>query len=203
MGVVSARESMAHVLNVAYTAPRSSIYGPGERFVIWVQGCSIRCKGCWSQDTWSPKPRELVRVDELWEQIVAERDGEYGLDGVTILGGEPMEQAEVLVELAQWVKGGGLGLMVYTGYDLAELTEPPQQRLVELAEILVPGRYVEELRDTGLRWRGSTNQQFLSGSAAKAVEELSEVEVVVAASGSMEVRGYPVGRLLIGTGGGE
>ena len=149
-------------LNLAHVVRRSSIYGPGERFVLWVQGCTLRCPGCWNRDTWSRSPRAVRSVGEILALIDAERKPpQPALEGVTFLGGEPMEQANALAAVAAGARQMGLSVMVYTGFELALLAQPAQQRLIGFADLLVTGRYVAAERDTSLRWRGSENQRLV------------------------------------------
>lgn len=92
--------------------------GPGRRVGIWFQGCSIRCAGCISADTWGAG-RRRTRVDELVRQSgpwLAEADG------VTVSGGEPFDQPEALLELLTRLRGRhDLDVLVYSGYPLERL----------------------------------------------------------------------------------
>lgn len=87
--------------------------GFGARLGIWLQGCSIRCPGCVSRDTWAPEPgrvdfNELVEVIEPW----AER-----ADGLTISGGEPFDQPTALAKLLEWWRKRFKGdVLVFSGY---------------------------------------------------------------------------------------
>ena len=71
-------------LNLARTLPRSAANGPGERFVLWVQGCPLACPGCWNPDTWAFERRDLRSVEDLAAVILATE----GIEGVTFTGGE-------------------------------------------------------------------------------------------------------------------
>lgn len=140
--------------------------GYGRRLGIWVQGCPLACAGCMSRDTW-PVDAGLSRpVAELialaWSAMAA------GADGLTISGGEPLAQARPLAEFLRGVHNARTSLsadspsrrdfdiMLYTGYDLDELTEE-QRAAAELADLLITGRY-RVAEPTGLIWRGSANQ---------------------------------------------
>jgi sulfatase maturation enzyme AslB (radical SAM superfamily) len=88
----AARPHQADVLmrlNLARIIQRSAANGPGERFVIWVQGCPLACPGCWNPDTWAFQKRELRDTKSVVEEILSVD----GIEGVTFTGGEPFMQA--------------------------------------------------------------------------------------------------------------
>ena len=143
---------MAEALNVARWLERSAVNGPGERFVLWLQGCPLRCKGCWNPDTWDFAPRRLLAAEDFVELV----RGVSGIEGVTLTGGEPFAQAESLVPAVRELRRIGLSLMVFTGYELGELSSPAAGELLEMTDILVAGRYRENERTEALAWRGSS-----------------------------------------------
>lgn len=177
-------------LNLARTLPRSAANGPGQRFVLWVQGCPLACPGCWNPDTWAFERRDLQAVDDLATVILATP----GIVGVTFTGGEPFAQARALAALAERVAKAGLSVFVFTGYDLAELTSPEHRALLAVTDVLVAGRYLEAERAQGLAWRGSANQRvhFLTSRHGLAdLDEVAEVEFHVAPDGTLTVTGFP------------
>lgn len=135
--------------------PRSLANGPGERFVLWVQGCPIHCPGCWNRDTWDANGGQETSVAAILSQITAE----LGLEGVTFTGGEPMAQAEALSELAAACRAEGLSVFIFTGYHQEQLKAPAQLKLWSLADIIVAGPYVQAQRSFEYAWVGSSNQQ--------------------------------------------
>ncbi len=181
-------------LNVAHILPRSAANGPGERFVVWVQGCPLACPGCWNPATWSFERRDLRHVADLAAEILATK----GIEGVTLTGGEPFGQARGLVALAEPLRAAGLSVFVFTGYELDELVHPDQRALLAVADVVVSGRYVEAERASGLPWRGSTNQRvhFLTGRYGPSdMAEAPEVEVHLD-GGEVSITGFPVEWLL-------
>jgi len=80
------------ILNVGKIVKRSRVNGPGQRFTIWMQGCTLRCKGCINKELWSKEPNQLIKVSDLFKRILNTPD----IEGVTYTGGEPFEQAEAL-----------------------------------------------------------------------------------------------------------
>ncbi|GDY03293.1 radical SAM protein [Planctomycetota bacterium] len=183
------------LLNLARTIPRSAANGPGQRFVIWVQGCAIRCPGCWNPDTWTFATRQLRDTAALADEIVATSE----IEGVTLTGGEPFHQARALVDVASRVRAAGLSVFVFTGYDLHELNQSDHCELLALTDVLVSGRYVQSLRSFESEWRGSTNQRvhFLSARYTEAsMADSAHVEFHLAPDGELSVTGFPLPQLL-------
>lgn len=185
--------------NVAHIEPESHIYGPGKRFVIWLQGCSLACDGCWNQQMWSFKVRQLIHREELL-QLILNADS---VKGVTFLGGEPLQQSENLNWLLSRIRErSGLTIFIYSGFELAELSASGKLSwLSELSDILVLGRYVQSLRTTTSQWRGSTNQQVVYPIGSREHEKPSEVnqtEIHIALDGSLTILGYPDEALVSG-----
>lgn len=182
-------------LNVARVLPRSAANGPGDRFVIWVQGCPLACAGCWNPDTWAFQRRDLRDVESLATEILETE----AIEGVTFTGGEPFAQARALTELAHLVRPAGLSVFVFTGYELDELATPPHRGLLNASDVLVTGRYHQEERDLGLRWRGSRNQQVHFLTARHRLEDMVDVpdaEVHVGPDGTIVATGFPPAELL-------
>lgn len=182
-------------INIARVLPRSAVNGPGDRFVIWVQGCSLACTGCWNPDTWAFERRDLQEVDRLAAQILSTP----GIEGVTFSGGEPFEQAHSLAKLACIVRGAELSVFVFTGYELGELTKPEHRALLGSADVVVSGRYDASKRSFDLPWRGSSNQEvhFLTARYGPAdMRRAPQAEFHLNADGSLVVTGFPESDLL-------
>lgn len=182
-------------VNLARTLARSAVNGPGERFVLWVQGCPLACPGCWNRDTWAFERRTLCTVDELTATILATT----GIEGVTFTGGEPFAQARALAEIARRVRGAGLSVFVFTGYELGELKSAEQRALLALCDVVVAGRYVEAERSFDGAWRGSTNQRvhFMTERYNEAaMRGAAEVEFHIGADGGASATGFPRAELV-------
>ncbi len=180
-------------IRVAAIVDRTAIYGPGWRTAIWVQGCSLACKGCWNTSMWTKKGGEEYSAEDLVERILA-----ADTQGVTFLGGEPLEKKKNLLPLLSDLKVTGKTIFIYSGFEFEELNDL-QKECLEFADIAVLGRYIEALRDTSLRWRGSSNQtvQFLSErySEVDMDGEASEFEVHIESDGTFRIMGYPPNNL--------
>lgn len=140
-----------------------TVLGPGKRIGIWLQGCSIGCKGCVSTDTWAPDPHRAMAVPDLlaW----CRRTAGNGLDGITLSGGEPFDQPAPLRALLQglhgWRKQSGMDfdILCYSGYPLKTLQQK-HPALLELLDAIIPEPYAESL-PLGKLWRGSSNQSLV------------------------------------------
>ena len=133
--------------------------GPGRRLCVWVNGCNRRCEGCVS--------KRLQEVDEGTEVDIYEYFFGYNLeaiDGVTISGGEPFEQADELCRLTEYFRRRGVSdILVYTGYTYEELVSMENlsvKKVLESISVLIDGPYIKEL-DFGIsNIKGSENQRI-------------------------------------------
>lgn len=193
------------MLNVANVVDRTEAEGPGVRFAVWVQGCPFRCAGCCNPEQLAFVPRDAVTPEAL-----AERALRAGVEGVSLLGGEPFAQAAGLARFARLVSTAGLSVMVYSGYTLDELRASSDEgvgALLAVTDLLVDGRYDAASRDTGRRWIGSSNQRlhFLTGRYAAddpCFRGRNTLEIHLL-DGEIVVNGWPVlgartGRTLVG-----
>lgn len=139
----------------------STVDGPGRRSIVQVAGCSIRCAGCYVPETHESANGRLVSVDEIIGDIAARRGAH---DGVTILGGEPFDQAESLEILVAGLKANDYHLCIYTGYTLESLIARNSESVNEIlktVDLLVDGAFDRNLtRDAG-EYRGSSNQRLI------------------------------------------
>lgn len=132
-------------LNIMGYVDESEVNGPGCRAVVWVQGCTRACSGCFNPASWSFEINQLISIDTLAEKIASNPHNQ----GVTFSGGEPFWQAPGLANLARQLKAKGLNVMSFTGFTIEQLRakgapEGAQELLDEL-DILIDGPYVESL----------------------------------------------------------
>lgn len=129
--------------------------GPGRRLGVWLQGCSIKCPGCISVDTWE-NGIGLVDLEHLLG-AVADYAGEA--DGLTVSGGEPFDQPAALAALfTRWRSLSGRSALVFTGREFSEI-EPWLQANPDLIDAVMTGPFRSDLPQT-LALRGSDNQQL-------------------------------------------
>ncbi|MDB5312603.1 MAG: pflA [Gemmataceae bacterium] len=149
-------------MQIAQVVPCTEAEGPGKRFAVWFQGCPLRCPGCCNPEFLPFRGGETKTLGEMTEWMTRARDGS-GIEGITLLGGEPFAHAPAAVGLARSARECGLSVMVFSGYTIEELwgrPDPAVGELIGLTDILVDGPYLREQPDTDRRWIGSKNQRI-------------------------------------------
>jgi anaerobic ribonucleoside-triphosphate reductase activating protein len=175
--------------------------GPGARYALWVQGCTLRCAGCCNPHLFPTEGGTRVAVATLVREVAAVR---HEIEGVTLLGGEPFEQAAGLARFAREVQHLGLSVLTFSGFTLEELRasrEPGVAELLAATDVLVDGRYEAQHPETRRLWAGSTGQRFhyLTDRYSSAIEEpacdqaLRVVEIRLPPNGRLEANGWPEG----------
>ena len=133
----------------------TTVEGPGNRIAIWLQGCSIRCKGCINKALQDPEGGEEVSTEALGNAIL-----KSGISKISILGGEPLDQVEGLMSLVHYIKvrNNGISIILFTGYEKAKAKE-----LLGIGwpafDIIIAGPYDASKPDSR-KWIGSTNQEI-------------------------------------------
>ena len=163
----------------------TTVDGPGFRTAIYAAGCPNKCPGCHNPESWDIHKGKKVRTEEIVEKVLADE-----FANVTFSGGDPMFQPEGFTEVAKAIKEKSQKtIWCYTGYKFEDLIKNPAQaallsyiemgktkpavlRLLRLADTLVDGRYVEELRDLTLEFRGSSNQRLIDVQASLNKKEI-------------------------------
>ncbi len=147
-------------IRVGEVRPVTEALGPGRRFGLWVRGCSLRCPGCTT-----PRFRPTgdasseVSVTQLMNQV---RDAmrDFGIEGVSVSGGEPFEQALALTEFARQCRALGLSVLVWTGrlrHQLERSLLPGSREFLAEIDVLIDGPFIRELAGD-FPLRGSSNQ---------------------------------------------
>lgn len=185
-------------LQVAQIVPCTEAEGPGRRFALWFQGCPLRCPGCCNPEFIPFHNGESMPLADVLAALDAARA--EGIEGVTLLGGEPLAHADGSAALAAAARERGLTVMVFSGYTLEAAREmgPAVNALLAHTDILVDGPYVREQPDTTRRWIGSTNQRihFLSEryrADDPCWRERNTLEIRVR-GGEVSVNGFPAPR---------
>ncbi len=119
----------------------SRINGPGNRLVIWVQGCKFNCKGCFNTETHPYTKEHLVDVDELAKMINEDKS----IEGITISGGEPLDYPHQIYSLLSNLDNR-LTSIVYSGYRYEDVVvKVDLQKVIKLADLSIIGRYDSSL----------------------------------------------------------
>lgn len=140
--------------NVAYIKLCTKTEGPFNRCCIWFQGCNLSCKGCCNKELQALIPNHILDFDKLIE-IVKEAKEKYGIEGVTLSGGEPTLQ-KGLTEFNKAVHALGLGVIMFSGKPKAILNPD----LVNSVDLLIDGPFVESQLDTERVLLGSKNKNL-------------------------------------------
>jgi len=138
--------------------------GDGLRVVLWVAGCEHHCKDCHNPVTWNPHDGAEFTFKDA-EEIFRDLEKDY-IAGVTFSGGDPLHPAnrEDVKNLIDFIKNlyPDKTVWVYTGYTWEEIMEISElMTLMEMVDVLVDGRFVNELKDVTYPWAGSTNQRVI------------------------------------------
>lgn len=134
--------------------------GEGLRVVLWVAGCEHACKGCQNPQTWSHKSG--IPFDELSKrELYSELDKDY-ISGITFSGGDPLsiKNRSEVGELIKEIKSiyPNKTIWVYTGYEFSEIKHLD---FINYIDVIVDGKYVEELNFPSPKWCGSSNQKII------------------------------------------
>lgn len=148
----------------------SIVDGEGIRTVIWTQGCLHNCPGCHNPQTHDFDGGFLKDVHELCEEI---RDVPFQ-DGITLSGGDPLEQIDACLEIVKYVHEIGLNVWCYTGYTMEALLRRCQKEenlkeLLSNIDVLVDSPFILELKSYNVPFRGSSNQRIIDSK--KSIKE--------------------------------
>ena len=134
--------------------------GSGLRVVLWVSGCEHRCTNCHNQITWDIN-NGLDFDEEAKKEIFDALEKDY-IKGITFSGGDPLhkQNREDILKVAKEIKlkFPKKDIWLYTGYTWEEINDLD---IIQYIDILVDGRFIEELADEQLHWRGSSNQRVI------------------------------------------
>jgi anaerobic ribonucleoside-triphosphate reductase activating protein len=171
--------------------PRSRANGPGARFVVWFQGCTLGCPGCFNPTTHDAAGGRSVAIDELVADMTrTARDGH--IEGVSLSGGEPLQQPGAARALLDAARGLGLSTLAFSGYTLDEIRAlPGGPDVVDRLDVLIDGRYVARER-LAIGLRGSANQRIhlLTDRYARSdVESTPVAEIRIAPTGDVVLTG--------------
>ncbi|HEY0477579.1 MAG TPA: 4Fe-4S single cluster domain-containing protein, partial [Kofleriaceae bacterium] len=171
--------------------PRSRANGPGARFVVWFQGCTLGCAGCFNPTTHDAGGGRAIALDELVAELTRATQS-AGIEGLSLSGGEPLQQPAAARALLDAARALGLSTLAFSGYTIDEIRAlPGGPDVLARLDVLIDGRYVASDRlATGLR--GSANQriQLLTDRYARAdVEATPVAEIRISPTGDVILTG--------------
>ncbi len=189
------RKSDPHVLRIAGFLKRSSVNGPGIRSVVWVQGCPIRCEGCFNPALWDENGGRVVAVHRLSSAILSTA----GIDGVTFSGGEPFFQAEALANLAEAIRSHELSVVTFSGYPydlIAGSRNAAWIHLLDETDLLISGPYpAQQASNNNPGYPAGKEFHFLTGRIRPDTlnngRTPATVEYTISADGTVLATGFP------------
>lgn len=177
-------------LRVHQLLPHSRANGPGRRAVLWVQGCSLGCPGCYNPETHAFAGTELIAPDDLFQQIAALTGS---IEGLTISGGEPFQQARPLTVLLTRIRREtALSVLIFTGFSWDELQQRPSAApVLACTDVLIAGRFVAEQRIArGLRGSANKTVHLLTDRYTLAdLEAVPRTEIIITRQGDIVASG--------------
>lgn len=171
------------------------VLGPGKRIGIWFAGCHHHCKGCSNPELWEQPEKYHISVDTVMALVnsIAEQ---HQVDGFTLTGGDPMEQADELPPLLEKLSAISNDILMYTGYFYNEIRDKGALKYIS---VLIDGPYLED-RNHGQKLVGSDNQgiYYLNPEVGKKyrsylADGISEIQNFTSIDGIVSVGIHRVG----------
>jgi anaerobic ribonucleoside-triphosphate reductase activating protein len=152
--------------NVAAINPESIVDGPGVRLTLYLSGCKHNCHNCHNKEEQDFNFGTKYTLQELFNQVTQMIDNNPIVDGITLSGGDPLYQPEIVQELTYALKkyyGTEFSIWLYTGFVLDKDFEDTEAlyTTIKNIDVIVDGLYIEDLKDYSQAFRGSTNQRFI------------------------------------------
>jgi anaerobic ribonucleoside-triphosphate reductase activating protein len=172
------------------------VEGPGVRFSLWVQGCPLRCLGCFNPQFFDFAGGTETTPQALKSLLERSLSENHNLEGITLLGGEPFSQAEGCYLFARYAKDAGLSVVTFTGYTYQAIQKknlPYWRELVSVTDVLVAGPFLQDKIDRKRPWLGSTNQQYHFLTSRYRLEDFREpdgIEISIEPNGRVIVNGW-------------
>lgn len=176
-------------IRLAGVVKESIVDGPGIRYTIFCQGCTHNCPNCHNPNTHNLMGGYDCELSKIIDSIKLNPL----LQGVTFSGGEPSLQPKAFLTLAREIKKLNKNIWMYSGFTLEELIERTKddnknsplshedktalKYLLEEIDVLIDGKYMEELRDLTLLYRGSKNQRIIDMKKTRENNKITLVEL--------------------------
>lgn len=157
------------MISILKIIEETTVDGPGFRTAIYCAGCINQCPGCHNPESWDRNNGKEMTTEEILKTILSDPFAD-----VTFSGGDPMYQPEGFTELAAAIKAKSKKtIWCYTGYTFENIIKNEKQKqLLKYIDVLVDGRFVQELKDESLYFRGSSNQRLIDVKASLEQEKV-------------------------------
>jgi len=164
------------------------LYGPGKRLLVFLKGCSIHCDCCINSELWPFEGGTMISSTDILDICNKEK-----VEGITIHGGEPLDQSVELFELINLIKRNNYTIILFTGYNKKELNVI-QKNIWDKSDIVVAGRFELAKRNVNLQFRGSTNQRIYCHDGPYKDYEIKDgyttAIITLDDDGNMDVNGF-------------
>ncbi|NMC55528.1 MAG: radical SAM protein [Chloroflexi bacterium] len=178
-------------LRIHHIQAFSQVNGPGTRTVIWTQGCTLNCPGCFNPETHSLTGGKWISTQTIARDIL---DRQNQIEGITISGGEPLLQQPELTRLLQQIKSQAshLSVIVFSGYPWQHIQSLPGiEPLLSAVDVLIAGPFVQSLR-AAQNLAGSSNKTFhflTNRYQASDFFSIPPAEVIIDTNGNLQFSG--------------
>lgn len=155
--------------------------GNGIGVSVWVSGCTFHCKDCFNEAAWDFNVGKPWTEDTIEEIIRLCKNP--NINHLSILGGEPLHPANMggvynLISRFRTEFGSTKKIWLWTGYKVEDLSSG-QKEVIKLLDYLIDGQYISSLRDTSIRFRGSSNQRIWTWDDNKLVDISKEIDAII------------------------
>ena len=192
---LKSRTGCDEFLRVGQFVPSSGVNGPGRRAVIWVQGCTLDCPGCFNPSFQPLRGGWNISCSDLFRRLVSLQDE---IEGITLSGGEPLQQPEPLLALLGRIRQEStLSVLLFSGFTRQEIErQRPAKECLAYVDVLIAGRY-ESSQHLARGLRGSANQEIYFLSDRYTISDLQGVastELFITPAGELMISGIdPIG----------
>jgi len=176
-------------LNVARIINSSYANGPGNRTVIWFQGCNLHCIDCYNSEMWPFIQKQILSPTELFK-IIQENKNNLGIEGITLTGGEPILQSHQLIPFLQLVRKEGLSIFCYSGYDFTYIQDNFKD-ILKYIDILIAGPYRADLHIEDQPLIGSSNKKIFFLSNRYCQKDLKNITMEIHIEDQIRITGFP------------
>ena len=156
--------------------------------MLFTQGCSIHCSGCVNEHLWDFGCGKDISAEDVLKICI-----ENEVDGITLHGGEPLDQPQAVLEAVKLLKKNAFSVILFTGYTKKELKDD-QIKVWNSADIVVSGKFVESKKNFYMQFRGSTNQRIYTHKGKyknyKVVDGQTVAILTLDDIGNLDIKGF-------------
>lgn len=154
---------MNDTISILDIVEETVVDGPGFRTAVYAAGCPNKCPGCHNPQSWDIEAGRRMPIADILDKIKSDEFAQ-----VTFSGGDPIFQVEAFTQLARRIKEEtGKNIWCYTGWKYEDIERSRRlSQILPYIDVLVDGRYKQELRDEQLLFRGSSNQRLIDVPAS-------------------------------------